>query len=185
MAELHSSLARLVFDVRVAAGADAWHAALALSLALPDICAKATPTRMHYTEWFDRYVAPELKVPWGLFPDDPASYSAMTGHDAYALRNAVLHSGDDDLSTYRKASEAFLESIILTQSRTVGGPGVRKLRIPMGDRKAQFALPVGHLCDFICRGVRKWAEEFQDDPSVRARLDRIVTIKPPGTDLEI
>lgn len=166
-------LAEMIDDVRRAAGVGAWHAALALTLTLPEICAKASGQR--YPEWFDRYVAPAFRVPNSVLGD--TGWDAITGHDAYALRNAFHHAGNDDLSVYTRADDAFLERITLTESSGVGRTGVRKLQVPFHDRKAQLVLPVGDLCEQILAGVRQWALEYSDDPGVRSRLGRLVTIK--------
>jgi hypothetical protein len=174
---VHPTLARMINDVHRASEIGAWHAALALTLTLPEICAKASGQR--YPEWFDRYVAPAFHVPPRVVGDP--SWVAITGHDAYALRNAFHHSGNDDLSVYKRANESFLGRITLTESSRVAGTGVRKLRVPFHDQKAQLVLPVGDLCEQVLDGVTRWALDFAFDREVQSKLEQLVTIKPRST----
>lgn len=169
---MHNGLERLAQDLRLAAGAGAWHSALALALALPDICCKAQGG-VTYADWCRRYVEPHF-VTLGI------ATPMITGHDIYALRNAYLHFGDDNLSQYRRRDDALLDRIVLTVSGGVSGAGVRKFQHPSEDSKACLALPVGDLCEQILEGVTDWSTAVVADVGVRDRLDRFLLIRPSG-----
>lgn len=167
---MHNGLERLAQDLRLAAAAGAWHSALALALALPDICCKAQGG-VTYADWCQKYVEPHFVTPGLVTP-------MIIGHDIYALRNAYLHSGDDDMSQYRRRDDALLDRIVLTASSGVSGAGVRKFQHPREDSKARLALPVGDLCEQILKGVADWSSVVAADEGVRDRLDRILLIRP-------
>jgi len=177
---MHEQLAMLSDDVERAGRAGAWHAALALALTLPDICSKADPAGFKYHEWCERYLTPRFRIPHGnLFGIE--NLTAFTGHDCYALRNAYLHAGNDDLSAYRRAADAQLGRIVLVQSDDFGRlGGGRKFQLPWKSTKAEFRLPVGDLCEQIIRSVEQWAMERATDHTVQKNLDRLLTIAPPS-----
>lgn len=85
-------------EIEAALDAGCQHCALALTLTLPDICAKVLrpKTEGHsngnqYIKWFDKYVVP-LYAPLGKIDK-----SFVTGEICYKLRCSFLHAGNFDL----------------------------------------------------------------------------------------
>lgn len=172
---MHPNLERYLVDIRKAGECGAWYAAVALALAVPDICSKAEGGGRIYRDWFDQYVKPAFDIP---LPEDVPRF---TGHDAYALRCAFLHAGNDDLSMYRHADEAVMSHIVLTESGSVTSAGVRKVQIATPGEKARLALPIGDLCEQIIRAAERWSLENERNRIVQSRLDRLLVIRPRST----
>ena len=85
-------------EIEAALDAGWQHCALALTLTLPDICAKVlqSETKGHsngekYIEWFDKYVVP-IYAPLGKIDK-----SFVTGKICYKLRCSFLHAGNFNL----------------------------------------------------------------------------------------
>ena len=74
-----------------------WHAALAVALILPDICAKleapSSTSRDRYVSWFNAYLKPKYVAEVRGQPEE-----FLSGEDLYALRCAYLHEGADDIT---------------------------------------------------------------------------------------
>ncbi|WPO69925.1 hypothetical protein [Streptomyces sp. KN37] len=87
-----------------------WHAALVLSLTLPDICGKVEhpgeKSGARYSMWFDAYVGAAYKSYYGPSREE---YVHLSGRDCYALRCSLLHEGGTDISrqSIRQALETF------------------------------------------------------------------------------
>ena len=93
----------LVDAVRTSVKAGENYSALALALALPDICGKiADPvsgSQKRYREWFNAWMAQKYVLPVAGAP-----HTFLTGDDLYALRCAYLHEGDFDTSQQRASN---------------------------------------------------------------------------------
>lgn len=90
-----------------------WHAALVMSLTLPDICVKASDlskktNRHKYATWFDENVGHKYTSAWPLAPGEKP-HVFLSGYDCYALRCAMLHAGSADITgqEVRRALESF------------------------------------------------------------------------------
>ena len=88
-----------------------WHAALAMSLTLPDVCVAAAATNgkttgKRYVQWFDQHLRPTY-----TYSGDPVRGPLvfLTGDDCYALRCALLHEGSTDITgqSARKVLDRF------------------------------------------------------------------------------
>ena len=87
------SLQPLLGSIRAAVAYQIWHAALALTLTLPDICAKIEwpeekKSRTRYRTWWDEHFGDSYQ--YGKGPNDH-----VTGDEVYLLRCAYLHEGSD------------------------------------------------------------------------------------------
>lgn len=79
-----------------------WYAALALALALPDICSSLeTPDKAErrkvgrrYARWFKTWLEPMHTMCTGA---DMRPHVFLNGNDCYALRCSLLHQGTDDI----------------------------------------------------------------------------------------
>lgn len=159
-----------VSDIHRAAGAEAWYAALALALALPDMCgsieypqAKIT---YRYVSWCERFVAPNDKN--------------LTGADYYVLRCSFLHTGTDQIQNQQAFAQASKRHIYLTRSGAVSFSGVRKLEVSPGPAgtnilgaRGAYALPIGDLCSQIAAGVGQWLAAIAGDQIKEAGLAKL------------
>ena len=125
----------IVAAIRAAISDRNWYAALALALALPDMCVKAStlgPTSgPKYARWFDDYVG--------------SQYTSLSGDDCYALRCAYLHEARDAIEEQRakKALNAF-------QFFASSGQIHRQMFGQV------LQLDVSRFCEDICQGAEIW-----------------------------
>lgn len=90
----------LIDDVNKALNADAYMAALALVLTIPDICAKAEygdslGNKERYVKWFDKYIGQYEICPR---EDGEEQLPYLSGEVVYSLRNNVLHQGTPNIN---------------------------------------------------------------------------------------
>ena len=91
-----------VQDIRRALENKCYFSALALALALPDICGAVefsydTPVAKRYIGWYDRYVYP--------FVGDQNDTPNLTGELVYNLRNTFLHQGWPNINSSKIKTE--------------------------------------------------------------------------------
>ena len=150
-----------------------WHAALAIALTMPDICASlSSPSGKtngkKYASWWDKYVGPGYRRLMGR----PAKeHVFMSGNDCYALRCAFLHQGLDDVSTQRveKALSAFVFSVPPDNGM-----------VHRNQFNDVLQLQVDEFCRELSQGVVRWLEDVATDDRIQAALARLMTIKPAG-----
>lgn len=91
----------IIDELRKALNNQCYLSALTLALTIPDICGKLEYpeitgigcTGKRYKKWFNEYVKKYFTV------NDPANTLVyFNGKDCYALRNAILHSGQSEAS---------------------------------------------------------------------------------------
>lgn len=174
-----SRLDDYINHVYVAGNAGAWYAALALSLALPDICSSVEyPNEprvwKRYGDWCTTYVTPRDVN--------------LTGADLYVLRCSFLHTGTAEIQNQPAYEHARIERIYLTQSVQVCANGIRKMTIPLPPlagsgstpARSRYALPVGDLCEQIVGGAGTWQRALQSDSAKLAELDKLLEIHVPA-----
>lgn len=137
-----------VNDIANALKNKCYFSALAMSLALPDICGTAeypheTSTAKHYIEWYNKYLDEYMAGD----KDNPY----LSGEIVYSLRNTFLHTGSPNINSSRVKNEANqLDRFVLmlgngtkiwNMTSFIDTPIV-KLRIMMVD--------VTYLCQTIC-----------------------------------
>lgn len=125
-----------------------YFSALAMSLALPDICGTAeypneTSTAKRYIEWYNKYL--------GEYMSDDRGNPYLSGEIVYNLRNTFLHTGSPNIDSNKVKEEAnqldrFILILgdgtkILSATSFIDTPIV-KLRTMMVD--------VTYLCKTIC-----------------------------------
>lgn len=128
-----------------------WYAALALALALPDICANVCSpnegSQKRYVKWYNRYLLPKYTRYVG--PDKEETVF-LVGEDCYALRCALLHEGSHDITEQRarKVVEDF-SFVVPPEGWTVH----------MNQNNNSLQLQVDVFCKDVCEAVRQWLAE--------------------------
>ena len=97
-------------EIRTALDAQLYNCALALALTLPDICAKVEYHNRpnwrkgkKYQEWFDNYAKQKFTYRTTRVPSNETIYvTTMDGETCWALRCAVLHAGNYNVSSKSK-----------------------------------------------------------------------------------
>ena len=98
---------RLIDDINKALDAEAYMAALALALTLPDICAKAEygdtlRNKERYIKWFDEYIGKYEICPR---EEGEECMPYLSGEVVYSLRNNVLHQGNPNIDNTKIKEE--------------------------------------------------------------------------------
>lgn len=137
-----------VNDIENALKNKSYFSALAMSLALPDICGAAeypneTSTAKRYIEWYNKYL--------GEYMSNDSGNPYLSGEIVYNLRNTFLHAGSPNIDSNKVKNEAnqldrFILILgdgtkILSATSFIDTPIV-KLRTMMVD--------VTYLCKTIC-----------------------------------
>lgn len=149
-----------------------WHAALALALAVPDICGQieypewAGPGHAgkRYPKWFDVWVRERLF----RIGHDGKGFP-MSGDDCYALRNAYLHTGVKEARPPEKAGYKLIVPTAgnLAHMSTAGA----------GDESIVLYVGTEPFCAGICDGVREWSASIVERrPESRAEIDGLLNI---------
>lgn len=170
----HIAIRHMVSDVRAALNAKAWFAALALAVALPEICGKLDEPKLspgaRYSRWFDRYLA-------RLYLDNATPpQPMMTGGDCFALRCAVLHEGSDELGAH-KAAQVLAR---FTFAAPPDGAGSVHRNVIYG-RGATMLVQVDEFCEEICSAVEAWMSDEAAAFQVSSAHGRaLLTVHPYG-----
>lgn len=168
-----SRLDEYINHIGIAGNSGAWYAALALSLALPEICGAIeyrTEQRSwkRYGDWCTSFVTPRD--------------INLSGADLWVLRCSFLHRGTAEIQEQPAYEHARLGRVSLTQSSRVSATGVRKMTIPISTSpdppRSRYALPVGDLCEQIVGGAGAWQTSIQADGGKVAELSKLLVIRP-------
>jgi hypothetical protein len=158
----------LIHATRAAVKDRNWYAALALALALPDICGRLQTPKSgvgaRYRAWWERYAMPRYMGP-KVGTDDMVPW--LSGADAYALRCAFLHEGSDDI-TGQRAREA------LARVRFVEPP--RGFRVHMNGGATTLQVQVDIFCEDVCVGAEQWWVDHAANPAVKAQIPGLLRI---------
>jgi hypothetical protein len=99
-------LFRMIEDVQKALDAQAYMAALALALVIPDVCGKAEypnekSSKARYTKWFDQEISysehPDYSNMDPLKEKEAKKLPHLNGEAIYQLRCAILHQGNPNI----------------------------------------------------------------------------------------
>jgi len=159
---------RVVQDVRSAVNGEAWYSALALALALPDICGYVESPRAgsgaRYAAWFDREVGPCYSVSVAGSP--PVQF--LTGNDCYAMRCAFLHQGEFDISDQRAREVLDRFRFVVPKS----GVTIHNNRL-----KNTLQLQVSKFCEDVCVAVESWLVRARGRSDQMQRLAQLASIE--------
>jgi hypothetical protein len=155
-------LSEYVREIQTALDARLDYPALALALALPDICASlqaddCKTDKDLYAEWCRRWVITSKKPASG----DPGLF--MTGKQLWDLRCRFLHNGREDLGKPISVPSVELRTFeLLRRELSPGGGMVRVRDWETGTIKSSAE----SICKDIIRGVITWANAFADNATV-------------------
>lgn len=166
-----------------------WHGALALSLAMPDICGKietpALASGRRYAEWFKQYVGdPHYVVPEGPVKAYLGLDEFITGNDCYALRCAYLHEGTSEI-TDQRAREVINSYMFTSKTGTHTNAFVKIPEelipviedvIPIPREYFIMQLEISVFCSDIVSGVRTWLAAIDTDPVKMEKVNTRIQI---------
>ena len=157
-----------------------WYSALALALAVPDICGWLNDPTMRigdrYRAWFTKYLlglysrdSMPQQAPDGTIFRGP--YTFLSGSDCYALRCAFLHQGGEDISDQN--AQELLERF---QFRAPAPNGNSVHRNIFGGKLLQ--LEVNRFCKEILDAAEVWLVDVSMRPEVVTRMNSMLKIYP-------
>lgn len=143
------------------------YAAIALGLTLPDICGSIDQpgngkSQQRYIAWWDAYPGAYFNE---LF-SDPADPGLISGVDAWALRCAFLHSGQDRPSGSKPVKRVRFISERIGSAGSDAVNGVVYVAVDLFVRAVQ-------------RGVERWLADKSGDEDVGDRLQQLLQIMSP------
>lgn len=159
-----SPLEQIFAEIEAALRAGLYHAALAVTLTLPDVCAalihpKGVSPRGGYATWFDENL--------------PEYAEALPGEEAYKMRCGFLHQARPTRSDMTWNRVAF----------GIGGPAQAMMKgnswdgVPMPDT---YILDIFAFCRAVVISARAWLSANNDNVNVRANLPHVVRRRPEG-----
>jgi hypothetical protein len=136
---------------------DLFYLALAVSLAIPDICGalnskNGNASRDRYENWFNQYVAPRYIIRGNI---------SFTGADCYQIRSAMLQAN----TLY--AADAC--SRIIFVEPAIGGTTAHNNNIGNA-----LHLDVRLFCKDMVAGAREWSRQNTENPFVLRNKRRLV-----------
>lgn len=147
-----------------------WHAALVMSLTLPDLCVKAAnpaekTNGAKYAAWFDEFVGPTYMRPVG---PDRRLHVFLSGNDCYALRCALLHEGSSEVTTQRarETLERFHFCV----------PGDRNISWHMNQKHGALILMVDQFAADVLEAARSWWGLLEPDRRHAARKTHLTLL---------
>ena len=163
-------LDRYLADIHYAVNAGALYSALALSLAIPDICGSIeypgeSQVHRRYGDWFDA---------WCFLHQ-----SQMSAADCYAMRCSYLHSGSAEFAG-PSAGYADLSHIQFTTGLSGGGWTSTFLPIGAPNTMPAVRIPVETFCRDMTTCANGWQVARTGDPRVAQALAQLLEIRPVG-----
>lgn len=144
--------------------AHAYYAALALALALPDICVSCRlpehrpTTAQLYMRWCREYA------------------SEIDPHEVYTLRCAFLHNGTSEFSKRHRARRDTLG--VQLSWRGPEPRGYMVLRVSSTDSPEQtVGLDAGGFCRGLIHGARRWRTDHGSKPMVKRSLEKLKGVR--------
>lgn len=143
--------------------------ALAIALALPDICGWIEDpkqfSKSRCIAWFEKYMQPTYFRPaTKLIPE----HTFLTGKDFYALRCAFLHEGRDEIID-QKAQE------VLEKFQFVVPP--EGWRVHRNQNNNTLQLQVDVFCREIADGVKRFITDVANNPDAMQRMSQLLLIR--------
>ena len=159
----------LLLSLENALKAENHYAALALALALPDICGwlqdPKSGSKARCIFWFEKYLQSKYTLP---ATQSQPERIFLTGSDFYALRCAYLHEGRDDITEQRA------QEVLSGFQFTVPPPGWQVHRNRMNDT---LQLQVDIFCREVINAVNQFLVDSIADPPTLERMTQLLLIR--------
>ncbi len=145
-----------------------WYSVLFISLTLPDICGKVdypdVGSKQRTINWFKKYVEPSYTI-----KSHESDKVFLSGADFYALRCALLHEGQDDISNQR--AREVLDNFKFVQPLHQG------LHIHNNRLNNTLQLQVDQFGRDILHGVKQWLKDIENDVTKIAIVKSMLSIQ--------
>jgi hypothetical protein len=149
----------LLKSVRDACDQGNWYAAIFLTLSLPDICGKLEDPKAgngdRYKAWFRNNYRRSMM--------QPHIKSRLTAEDCYAIRNAIVHAGTDELKSGGAVQRVKFNSFQVHEA-WVDGSGI-------------LLLDARTFCMRMVNSVEAWLVQMESKSDVKARIDALLEVE--------
>ena len=145
----------IIKDIKTALGNDAYIAATALALTMPDICCQvekgiSSSNRNNYITWANNHMDKEDFT----FPLSGFERQRFDGEMCYALRCKVLHNGNVDIKDSQMTIN--VDQFVLTKpgdNKYFKGYTYSEETQPDGSTKTVTYIGADYLCERLCEAV--------------------------------
>lgn len=145
-----------------------WYSVLFISLTLPDICGKVdypdAGSKKRTINWFKKYIEPSYTI-----TSCGSDRVFLSGTDFYALRCALLHEGQDDIST-QKAREV-LERFKFVQ------PVHQGVHVHNNLLNNTLQLQVDQFGEDVLKAVKTWLKDIEHDVVRISKIQSMLSIQ--------
>ncbi|RPJ58271.1 MAG: hypothetical protein EHM23_18005 [Acidobacteria bacterium] len=158
----------LLFAIENALQASNFYAALAIALALPDICSwveSGATSKSRYIAWFQKYLQPRYTQPTS---GGRPQHIFLNGSDCYALRCAYLHEGRDDIveQRARQVLDAF-QFVVPPNGWTVHRNQLNNV----------LQLQVDVFCHDVVEAVTRFLSDIAGNAEATERINKMLLIR--------
>lgn len=156
---------RFTGAIQKSVDAENWYAALFMALTLPDICACLSSDNNKtngnkYAAWFNSFMGGKYSY---FHPVVGERIEFMTGDSCYALRCAMLHQGEADLTSQK------VKSIVTSIHFTTTSGHCNYIN-------GVLQLDVATFCSDMCESVSTWFEGFQAEVTSPDKISSLLTV---------
>ena len=159
----------LIDAIKICLQNENWHAALFVTLALPDICGSLENPNLkkseeRYIKWFNKYLSAKYIHEVGA---EHKVHVFLTGEDCYALRCAYLHEGTGEITGQRCQQ-------VLDNFRFTTDSSHRNYISTKTGRTLQ--LQVKMFCEEFCEAANRWLADVSTDSDIQKRISKMLKI---------
>lgn len=154
----------MIDDINRALENEAYFAALALALTLPDICGKAKypneNNRKRYISWYDEYVSKYEQCPCDICQKNKMPY--LSGEVVYQLRNSFLHQGTPnvDKNKIRNEFNKFDKFILVIEEKNEFDIYADASLVGM---ERVYIVNVRRLCLILTLTAKRYYDSYKDE----------------------
>ncbi|MCY8499826.1 hypothetical protein [Bacillus atrophaeus] len=156
-----------------------WHSALALALALPDICGNLQDpnrsTANKYISFFNDFLKQKFTRKIG---ESKENYEYLNGKDMYALRCSFLHAGEVEISKQR-IRDVLDGYIFLKPDRH------NRVFAHMNKINDTLQLQIDVFCNEIIQAVNEWLKAYSNVQEIQERAELMIDILDPTNGISI
>ena len=145
------------------------YAALAMSLALPDICGwvqdPSAGSKARYVAWFEKYLQAKYVSSATQHRSD---HTFLNGSDCYALRCAYLHEGRDEITDQRAQQ-------VLEAFQFVAPP--KGWTVHCNQTNDTLQLQVDVFCRDVIEGATQFLNDMKTEEEALERINHMLIIR--------
>ncbi|ANB49230.1 hypothetical protein CHR37_04625 [Bacillus velezensis] len=145
-----------------------WYSALALALALPDICGNLQDPKRSSSDKYIGFFNDFIKQKYTRLIGDPKEpQEFLNGRDMYALRCSFLHAGEVEISKQRIKN--VLDGYIFLKPNNI-------IYAHMNKVNDTLQLQIDVFCKHIIQAVNEWLISYKNIKEIEERAELMIDI---------